>query len=174
MIDGKRRNNSPTNETGTPAGAADSRGSRGIIAEESELYCRFERRGDDSDDGWDNYSEERRRRRMAMLPILNPLPLPAVLAEPPPPPPPPSISMSHPPARGPSRPAGSLPPSPGPPGLAPQPLIVHRPAQSAIGRIFLSITRSVNVATRKTSCWRVLMFGLSHFVINLYPTWWLW
>mmetsp|Transcript_43543 Transcript_43543/g.140350 ORF Transcript_43543/g.140350 Transcript_43543/m.140350 type:complete len:189 (-) Transcript_43543:128-694(-) len=27
-------------------------------AEESELYCRFERRGDDSDDGWDNHSEE--------------------------------------------------------------------------------------------------------------------
>ena len=43
---------------GGSAGAADSRGSRGIIAEESELYCRFERRGDDSDDGWDNYSEE--------------------------------------------------------------------------------------------------------------------
>ena len=42
---------------GGSAGAADSRGSRGIIAEESELYCRFERRGDDSDDGWDNYSE---------------------------------------------------------------------------------------------------------------------
>ena len=33
-----------------------------------------------------------------------------------------SISMSHPPARGPSRLAGSLPSSPGPPGLAPQPL----------------------------------------------------
>ncbi|EOD29173.1 hypothetical protein EMIHUDRAFT_203691 [Emiliania huxleyi CCMP1516] len=27
-------------------------------AEEEELCCRFERRGDDSDDGWDNYSEE--------------------------------------------------------------------------------------------------------------------
>ena len=26
-------------------------------AEEEELCCRFERRGDDSDDGWDNYSE---------------------------------------------------------------------------------------------------------------------
>ena len=41
---------------------------------------------------------------------------------------PPSISMSHPSARGPSRPAGSLPPSPGPPGLAPQPLIDQRAA----------------------------------------------
>ena len=38
--------------------------------------------------------------RELLAPILNPLPLPAVLAEPPPPPPPPSISMSHPPARG--------------------------------------------------------------------------
>ncbi|EOD13538.1 hypothetical protein EMIHUDRAFT_240758 [Emiliania huxleyi CCMP1516] len=27
-------------------------------AEEEKLCCRFERRGDDSDDGWDNYSEE--------------------------------------------------------------------------------------------------------------------
>ena len=27
-------------------------------AEEEELCCRFERRGDDSDDGWDNYSGE--------------------------------------------------------------------------------------------------------------------
>ena len=27
-------------------------------AEEEDLCCRFERRGDDSDDGWDNYSEE--------------------------------------------------------------------------------------------------------------------
>ena len=26
-------------------------------AEEEKLCCRFERRGDDSDDGWDNYSE---------------------------------------------------------------------------------------------------------------------
>ena len=25
-------------------------------AEEEELCCRFERRGDDSDDGWDNYT----------------------------------------------------------------------------------------------------------------------
>jgi len=36
--------------------------------------------------------------------------------------------MSLPPARGPSRPAGSLPPSPGPPGLAPQPLTDQRTA----------------------------------------------
>ena len=34
--------------------------------------------------------------------------------------------MSHPLARGPSRPAGSLPPSPGSPGLAPQPLTDQR------------------------------------------------
>ena len=38
-------------------------------AEEEELCCRFERRGDDSDDGWDNYQcpVRRRRTRMAML-----------------------------------------------------------------------------------------------------------
>ena len=73
-----------------------------------------------------------------------------------------SISMSHPPARGPSRLAGSLPSSPGPPGLAPQPLT--QTAQSAIGRIFsvyvaltyipvvfLSITRSVNFRARTST-----------------------
>jgi len=48
---------------------------------------------------------------------------------------------TYPPRAGPSRPAGSLPPAPGPPGLAPQPLIDQRKAQS---EVFSSHNKAVN------------------------------